>query len=186
MSVKPDPQLTQLLQQQLKDVHSPEAIGWWPLAISWWVLLILVIVLISLAGRYLLKKHLQNRYRKAALDELSHSFDQWKSDSNNAEYLQRGHAIIKRVFLHLENSRPNHVGKGVSAGLSGDIWAEKINSVVSKPLSDHTINALVILSYQAEPKADIELIQVELRDWLINHRFEQLQRKNKVEGVQHA
>ena len=186
MSVKPDPQLTQLLQQQLKDVHSPEAIGWWPLANSWWVLLILVIVLISLAVWYLLKKHLRNRYRKAALDELSHSFDRWKSDSNNAEYLQRGHAIIKRVFLHLENSSSGHFGNETSAGLSGDIWAEKINSVVKKPLSERTINALVSLSYQAEPKADIELIQAELREWLLNHRFEQLKRMNKVEGAHYA
>ena len=30
----------------LKDIHLPEAIGWWPLAPGWWILLLLIGLLI--------------------------------------------------------------------------------------------------------------------------------------------
>ena len=36
-------------QIPLRDLHLPEAIGWWPLAPGWWILI--AIALVGLAGR---------------------------------------------------------------------------------------------------------------------------------------
>lgn len=186
MPAQPNPQLTQMLHQQLKDVHLPEAISWWPMAMAWWVLLILVFGLLCAGGWYLFRKHRRNKYRKSALHELNVSFEQWQTDSNNAAYLQRSNALLKRVLLHLETQSPQGSDTGSSAGLSGVSWAIRLNSVVKRPLSDSAINALVDQSYKADPQADIEAVQVELRQWLINHRHSKSQSRTQAAKAKHA
>ena len=45
-------------QIPLRDLHLPEAIGWWPLAPGWWLLIALGVVLLA----YLLFLHLGSRF----------------------------------------------------------------------------------------------------------------------------
>lgn len=56
---------------ELKDIHLPDPISWWPLAIGWWVLLAMIIILVVV----LISKYRQHRQRtlikRAALAQLS-------------------------------------------------------------------------------------------------------------------
>lgn len=42
---------------QLRDIHLPEPIGWWPLAIGWYILIALALFLASIIAHWLYKKH---------------------------------------------------------------------------------------------------------------------------------
>jgi len=59
---------------QLKDIHLPEAIGFWPPALGWWLLAVLLIVL--LAAGFLFYKHWQKgAYRRKAVQQINHLFN---------------------------------------------------------------------------------------------------------------
>ena len=51
-----DDQLKQILSEQLRDIHLPEAVSWWPLAIGWWVLGFLAIIAIAVLAYIVLRR----------------------------------------------------------------------------------------------------------------------------------
>jgi hypothetical protein len=61
--VKPD-------LSQLRDIHLPPPVPWWPPAPGWWALLAMVLILSALGGWiYVLRR--RGRWRGAALEELA-------------------------------------------------------------------------------------------------------------------
>jgi hypothetical protein len=56
---------------QLRDIHLPEPVQWWPLAPGWWILISLLLVALVLLSRYLLLRYRLNLYRRQALLKLS-------------------------------------------------------------------------------------------------------------------
>jgi Domain of unknown function (DUF4381) len=66
---------------QLKDIHLPEAVGFWPPALGWWLLAALLIVL--LITGFLFYKHWQkSAYRRRAVQQINHLFN----DNNQASH----------------------------------------------------------------------------------------------------
>ena len=55
---------------QLRDIHLPEPVSWWPPAPGWWIVLLLSLAAVVLVIYYLRKYWLQRRYRRVALREL--------------------------------------------------------------------------------------------------------------------
>lgn len=55
---------------QLRDIHLPPDISWWPLAIGWWVLAVLLLIIGITTVRWFLKHRASNRYRREALQQL--------------------------------------------------------------------------------------------------------------------
>lgn len=55
---------------QLRDIHLPEPILWWPLAPGWWLLIIMAVVLAAWLVRILYNKYSARLYRRQALKRL--------------------------------------------------------------------------------------------------------------------
>ena len=64
---------------QLRDIHLPAEVGWWPPAIGWWVLALIVLILLVM----LLQRWRQNRPKPvpavcepalAELERLEHTY----------------------------------------------------------------------------------------------------------------
>ena len=55
---------------QLRDIHLPEPILWWPLAPGWWLLIIMAVVLAAWLVRTLYNKYSARLYRRQALKRL--------------------------------------------------------------------------------------------------------------------
>lgn len=54
----------------LRDIHLPEAISWWPLAPGWWAAIILICAVILAVSVRLYRNHQRRLYRRQALLEL--------------------------------------------------------------------------------------------------------------------
>ena len=77
---------------QLRDIHLPEAISWWPLAFGWWVIVIICLLAIALSLRYLIKTFVNRRYRRQALAKLK-----MLPDSNQHQRLTDLFNLLKQV-----------------------------------------------------------------------------------------
>ncbi|NVK88722.1 MAG: DUF4381 domain-containing protein [Gammaproteobacteria bacterium] len=63
---------SQELLKQLKDIHSPDPVSWWPLAPGWWIIIILLIISIGLLVYFLSRKKPETaiNYAIAELNQL--------------------------------------------------------------------------------------------------------------------
>lgn len=98
----------------LRDIHLPEPISWWPLAPGWWILLatiILVIAAIIISRKVYLGKQLK-RDIKAELNSIKQQFQQ----SQNKSQLARSLSIL------LRRASISYYPKADIAGLTGDSW----------------------------------------------------------------
>lgn len=101
----------------LRDLHLPEAVGWWPPAPGWWLLFGLLLLLLALAARALYRRHRRNAARRLALAELARLKSAWDRDRNTAVLAARTSDLLRRAMLAYA---PRHE----VAGLTGHAWLE--------------------------------------------------------------
>ncbi len=100
---------------QLKDIHLPAPISWWPPAPGWWLLLaLLILIAVGLVWYLRRRSRRLGLYRAAMqeLDEIRQHFDKEQDPRRLAAGLSR---LLRRVAISL---RP---GEDV-AGLTGTAW----------------------------------------------------------------
>lgn len=158
-----DPNLQQILSQQLRDVHMPEQLGWWPLAYGWWVLIVCIVIAIISSIVCVVRHKRRNYYRKQALEQLQRCYSDWQSQQDTVSYLQAVNAILKRSTLHIG-------GASTLVKLTGQRWVDGLNRLVKKPISALTEVALSVECYQAESTVDVEVVQRDVTQWLKSHQ----------------
>jgi hypothetical protein len=158
-----DEQLSAALKQQLRDVHLPDAVSWWPLAYGWWVLITLALFGITALVYYLVRKRKRNAYRHSAIKELNTVYTLWQKQNDVAAYLQSANAILKRSVLHFTKQQ------GI-ASQSGQVWLNSLARSASSELSVEFKNAFGSQVYRPNAEADIILVHNEIRNWLATHQ----------------
>ncbi|MDM3871090.1 DUF4381 domain-containing protein [Porticoccus sp. W117] len=88
---------------QLRDIHLPEATGWWPLAPGLWALLIAVAVLLAFGLWLWWRRFRRNRYRRLAQRMLSQHFADFHNHQNQSTLCQQLVATLRRCLLSSGN-----------------------------------------------------------------------------------
>lgn len=105
---------------QLRDIHLPDPVNWWPPAPGWWLLALVIVVIIG-GAVYLLIRHLRfNRYRKAArlaLKQIKESC----SLLDNREIVAQLATLLRRVAIHT-------CGREAVAPLVGESWLQFLDA----------------------------------------------------------
>lgn len=146
-------------QLPLRDIHLPEAIGWWPPAPGWWIVAILVPLTIGLII-WLYKRITRNTAIKAAKKLLLQYTQDIQLD--NSQKLQAISALIRRVAISTGNRKE-------CAGLTGQRWLEYLDgSLKGTPFSQGIGQLLVNAAYQKNALSDQEISQLArlCEDWL--------------------
>lgn len=100
------------LLTQLRDIHLPADVSWWPLALGWWILIALILIsTIYFIVRYK-RSRLRNRYSCLALKELDKLHN--KPDTN---WLIELNVLLKRSSL-------SHFKKSEVASLTEQQWID--------------------------------------------------------------
>jgi len=102
---------------ELRDIHLPDAISWWPLAPGWWLLIIISLAAIAYICAMLLKNYRERLYRRQALlrlhqirdcaqqQQLTALFELLKQVAASAYPHQYFASLAPRDFVHfLQNT----------------------------------------------------------------------------------
>lgn len=102
-------------QIPLRDLHLPEAIGWWPPAPGWWVLAVLLAALIVYLLYRAYSRWRRNALRRVALRELKRIEKDYRSGVDEIALAIELSALLRRAMLAYA---PRHK----IAGLTGERW----------------------------------------------------------------
>ena len=143
----------------LKDIHLPEAIGWWPPAIGWWLLAVLIPLLIVFS--IWLYKRLT---RKTAIKTANKILAQIKQDATRDSFqkLSELSVLVRRVAISVSP-------RAKAAGLTGRQWLAFLDtSVKGLPFSEGVGQLLADAPYRLTPITEQEMSQlIDLcEDWL--------------------
>ena len=141
---------------QLKDIHTPEPIGWWPLAWGWYVVIVTLIIGVVLLFTYLKKRRSQLLVKKAALNAM-HQLEQQPMPLATVRAIND---ILKRAVL-------GYAQREYVAEPSGEEWANLLNELAD---ADSQIDPnLLNLAYQPKCSAkDADEYYSQALVWLQN------------------
>ncbi len=113
-------------QIPIRDLHLPEAIGWWPLAPGWWVLAALALVGLAWGLRHLAAIRARGRARRHALRELDRLLDAYEAEGDAARFAAGVSALLRRTMLAYAPRRE-------VAGLTGEDWLAWLDRDLAVP-----------------------------------------------------
>jgi len=146
---------------QLRDIHLPERVSWWPPAPGWWLPATFGVLLLALA-LYLVRRPRQNRWRRAALAQWQRLRADWTTgDIDGATAARELSVLLRRVALA---RFPRHQ----VAALSGEAWLAFLDSAVpEQPLfSSGPGRALLEAPYAVQAEVDAEALFEACGRWL--------------------
>lgn len=144
---------------QLKDIHLPEPVSWWPPAPLWWLL---AAIILGLCIWLFIRRRRQQRQQAYRQDALQ-LWRQLPADSGR-EQCQAINILLKRTALHAYGPE--------CATLHGELWLEFLDA--SLPGSDSAFSTgpghiLANGPYQPQPEYDSEALLALTRRWLKEH-----------------
>ncbi|WP_144393396.1 DUF4381 domain-containing protein [Pleionea sediminis] len=80
---------------QLKDIHTPDPISWWPLAPGWWILAVLIIITLFFLTRWIIKR-VQD---KPAIKQAKQAIEQLKTKPPEKQFLVEALHLLRRSAL---------------------------------------------------------------------------------------
>ena len=140
-------------QIPLRDLHLPEAIGWWPLAPGWWFLILVALLAIG----YLVHRYRIHRSRGAA---RRHALRQLTALT--AEFEQHGDAVAfsSRLSELLRRTMLAYAPRQEVAGLTGDEWLKWLDRDLDRPrFQGETGRKLLELPYR-RPGDDLSALEI--------------------------
>ncbi|MBR0572632.1 MULTISPECIES: DUF4381 domain-containing protein [Pasteurellaceae] len=142
--------------EQLKDIHLPAPISWWPLAIGWWILIAIALISFIAGIWWWFKK--SSRLKKSVLAEL-HGLP----SDNPILFISELSALLRRVAIY-------RYGQAYSVhNLSGQKWANFLNQGdkgIAMPLANMIANAPY--SNNVSSGFDANALRQEAERWIVH------------------
>ncbi|ARM34226.1 DUF4381 domain-containing protein [Legionella longbeachae] len=106
---------------QLKDIHLPTPIGWWPLAPGWYVVIALMVLIFIFVFYWIYKNHRNAKAKNCALILLMNYQKEYEKEHNVALTSARISELLRRVALV-------YYPRGEVASLHGENWLRFLNA----------------------------------------------------------
>lgn len=145
---------------QLRDIHLPEPVSWWPPAPGWWLAGFISLAALIALFYFLRRWRVKNRYRKVALKILS----QLDVQDNELTSLEAISELLRRVAIQT-------FGREKVAALAGEAWLAFLDKTGrTTDFSKGPGRVLGSDLYRPSVEADVEQVQLIARKWIKEHR----------------
>lgn len=143
----------------IRDIHLPEAIGWFPPAIGWWLVIIFVPIV-----SYFVIMLIQHLFQKTAVKEARKLLQQLETNDalTSLEKLIELSSLLRRVAISLDS-------KENLGGLTGRAWLDYLDgSLKDAPFKNGIGRCLADAPYQKTlpPNVDLTALFDLAKTWL--------------------
>jgi hypothetical protein len=172
---------------ELKDIHVPADLGWWPPAYGWWLLALVVLSLITWLLIFCIKRHQQNLAKRQTLQAVS------LIQADSANWPLEFNTLLKRL---VQTYQPQLAVQS----LHGDKWLDFLS--LALPATKQEAFKLQMQTfqhalYQAQPAAQLDFVssQALVINWIknakltgarANQNLSQWDQQNTVVGGKHV
>jgi hypothetical protein len=113
---------------QLRDIHLPEPISWWPLAPGWWITL--AVILLIVAAVFIARKiYLGKQLRRDINTELELIKQQYQQLENKPQ-------LARDLSILLRRANISYYPESNIAGLTGEQWLQHLDRTNARPSAD--------------------------------------------------
>ncbi len=146
--------------EQLRDLHVPDPVSFWPPAIGWWIVALLVLAL-GLLSIWALQHRRKMAPRRLALAELSALKTKFENTQNVSELMAGLSTLLRRYALFC-------FGRQKVAGLTGVAWLEFLDEHgnTQQFSSDIGRRAFTAVAYGAQKSVDAENMITLAERWI--------------------
>jgi hypothetical protein len=152
---------------ELKDIHLPDSILWWPPAPGWWVLGVVLITFLFLMLLLLPKLWRWLRYkpvRSLSLKEFYLIKQSHQQQADQKQTLQAITTLLRRTVM----SKSGRIGH---AGVVGDDWINQLNQMSQKDCFTQAQGKLLKHgryqpAIEGQNKADIDSLLQSCENWI--------------------
>ena len=145
---------------QLRDIHLPEAVSWWPLAPGWWILGALLIAGLAYTVHFFWQRHHAFTYRRQALQKI-------KQLPNNSQ-----HQRITDLFVLLKRVAVSAYPELNLSSLSQAEFIDFLKKTCPKSGFDQLPNDWQKLFYAKDSDVSVQLVDqlvVSGTQWIKHH-----------------
>lgn len=149
---------------QLKDIHLPEAISWWPPAPGWWVIMLSLAVL---SGWLVWRSWVwwqALKPKRQALEILDQIEKKAKKNVPAHEICAQVSQLLRRVAL-------TYYPAESVAGLKDDAWIEFLNQHSRKINFNAVREHLLLYPYSKQTRASLTPLFERSRSWIKQRRY---------------
>lgn len=147
------------MQDELRDIHLPDPVSWWPLAPGWYGVLLLLVILI-IASWFLFKRLRRPSIKKLAMLELQkieHAFTQHK---NSQQLFSDVSILLRRIAI-------SHDARDKQAGITGKEWLSHLNNLCGQPLFDEQLSDYLLHApYKSHSELPAEKLIHTIKQWI--------------------
>ncbi len=148
---------------QLKDIHLPNPIGWWPLAPGWWFIIIMVVLLMIWLSWQSWRWWQAMKPKNQALKILKQIEQKSKENVPVSDICAQISQLLRRVAL-------TYYPVDEVAGLQNDAWIAFLNSHSDKVNFNAVREHLLVYPYSNQAKASLSPLFDRTRAWIKQRR----------------
>ncbi|MCA0404506.1 MAG: DUF4381 domain-containing protein [Proteobacteria bacterium] len=143
----------------LRDIHLPETVGFWPFAFGWYILflLLLSLILFFVYRRYQYQRKI--RAQVEALKLLKIYEQQYLSEKNSPKTAMQISELLRRVALA-------YYPREQVAGINGEAWLRFLQENSKKADLSALSNYLLHLPYMQEQQIDLTPLFNKAKLWI--------------------
>lgn len=160
---------------QLRDIHLPEPVTFWPPAPGWWVLLCLLLVGLVFAYRHALAAWVVSRKLASTLAELDQAWEVFNAQAQDqTQCNEAGLALLATINTLLNRVALIHYPDTYAGKLTGSAWLDFLDGCDNS--TDFRQGPGTVLAdgvYRREFDADADALYQLARQWIQNRYREQ-------------
>ena len=140
-------------QIPLRDLHLPEAVGWWPLAPGWWVVIAFLLLAVGYLVRLYLARHRRSAARRHALKQLAELTAEFEQHGDVVVFSSAMSELLRRTMLA-------YAPRSNVAGLTGEEWLAWLDRDLDQPRFQGEVGRKLLELPYRKPGDELSALEV--------------------------
>jgi len=144
---------------ELRDIHLPKPISFWPLAPGWYIVLAIIVLMIVIGIIIIYKRQQKRKIPKAIL----HQLQQLKQQTDNAAVIAALSSLLKRAAL-------SFYPREKVAKLQGKEWLLFLDKTSNTNAFTQGVGRVFMIGpYQTQSEYNVEELTLLIENWIKHH-----------------